>query len=257
GLKTFNANDNGAGGSWQIGTTFQPVGLGSLSSWDGFVINLINADGEPFGVFVDISLAAAGFTGNDTITVNATRVQDISDDPHDILQGDTVGIAAGSPTKGFAHWVVNSAAAGGGGNFNNIALGADGNSSAKTLVITDDGSNTIVYASDASGSSSGDWKNLTTIDASATTGTLIITGGETDDDTNSDGLLAANHTALTTVLGGTGADIFDLSAFSGPTSQLHITGGGNAGTTVELSNTEVTHAVGFGAWSGVPNLFIV
>src|SRR5262249_11854336 len=71
GLKTFNANDNGAGGSWQIGTTFQPVGLGSLSSWDGFVINLINADGEPFGVFVDISLAAAGFTGNDTITVNA------------------------------------------------------------------------------------------------------------------------------------------------------------------------------------------
>ena len=59
--------------------------------------------------------------------------------------------------------IVNSSAAESIGGLNIIALGGEGSVSATSLTLTDDGSNTMLYASFLSDSLGGhDWQNLTT-----------------------------------------------------------------------------------------------
>jgi hypothetical protein len=203
---------------------------------------------------VTVFFAAGSFVGGDAINVNANAVTN--------TMGGTVTsqpaalfINAGSGgTAGFATWNVSSTNA---NSVNDIALGTLGSTAARTLNVTDDGSSTIIW-NDAGGAQ---WAGLTTINALGTTGTLTITGGES----GPNGLLSDDVTALTTVLGGAGADTFDLSAYMGTLAEvkgLSINGGANAGTIVELSNTEINaiSAVASGAfaeWVGVPTLWDV
>ena len=74
--------------------------------------------------------------------------------------------APGNPETGaigFSNWDVNSSAAQSIGGLNIIALGGEGSVSATSLTLTDDGSNTMLFASFDSDSLGGhDWQNLTT-----------------------------------------------------------------------------------------------
>ena len=248
---------------------------------------------NPHGV--DLIFATNAFTGTDTINVTANIVGN-----NGMGLDDTYGIAAGAPGHGsvsaigFQTWNVYSEGVGVSSE-NNIALGADGAQTATTLKVTDDGSTTIIYATNISGSNgAADWANLTTIDASGTTGQLTITGGETHSNPMGAGLLADNTTMLSTVIGGSGPDVFDLSSSTWAATagskytgeiidQVSINGGGNTtgtnslydsndvvpgqglGTVVELSGAEVNTITAaypgltgaFAEWTGVPTLYIV
>jgi hypothetical protein len=165
-------------------------------------------------------------------------------------------IEAGSGgTAGFANWNIDSTGA---NALNDIALSALGSQAATTLTVTDDGSATKIWAV-GNGS---DFANLTTINALGTTGQLTITGHE-----STDGLLF-DATGITQVLGGSGADLFDLTALAGGgnVSGIQISGGGNTtgtnglgdiGTGVELSSSEITSITTAFNWSGVNILYDV
>jgi len=252
GLTSLTYNDNGGGSSLSIGTALEPI-QGTAGEYNNFTLTVENAlGGHSFGHLnnVDLIFATSALSGTDTITVNANIVGNHGDSDLD----DAYAIAAGAPGHGsvaaigFQTWNVSSTGVGV-SSVNDLALGADGATTATTLTVTDDGSTTIIYASTASGSGgSADWANLTTIDASGTTGQLTITGAETKSDGYGGGLLTDNATALTSVTGGSGADLFDLSGFSGDANGLTIAGGGNTtgtnslggtGTGIELSNSEI------------------
>jgi hypothetical protein len=249
GLKTLNYNANGGSANLEIGTVGAPIMPAQGSTFNGFAINVSNALGTGH---VDIAMLAAGFGASDAINVTALAVGTgnagtnghLPDPPP---ENQTYDIAAGSPTAGFATWNVKSI-----GN-NNIALGADGNHSATSVVLTDTGGTTALWAASASGSSAANFGSVTTVDVSATTGTVFITGHEN----GSDGFLAANN-AITTVKGGSGADTFDLSSLVTNGNGISINGGTNAGTVVELSNGTVNAVSGagggFALWTGVPTL---
>ena len=174
--------------------------------------------------------------GGDAINVTANAVGNTLGGTSTSF-GNSTDIEAGSAgaTGGFATWNVTS---NGANAVNDIALSTNGsNTPPTTLNVSDDGSSTIIWA----GASASEWAQLTTVDASGTTGTLTITGHEN----GSHGLLSQDTSALTEVVGGSGADTFDLSAFGGATggsvAGLSIFGGAN--TTIELSNTEINLSV--------------
>jgi hypothetical protein len=248
GLKTLNYNANGGSANLEIGTVGAPIAPAPGSSFDGFAVNVMNALGTGH---VDIAMAATGFKNGDAITVTAQGVGtgptngDIGD------ENQAYDIAAGSPTAGFTTWHVKSL-----GPVNNIGLGADGSHAATTVFLTDAGSGTFttLWAATASGSGTGDWQNVTTLDASGTTGFVFITGAEN----GPEGFLHDNN-AITNLIGGSGRDLFDLSSRSGNGNGISINGGGNLGTAVEL-NSDFINAVsagsgGFALWTGVPNLW--
>ena len=208
-------------GSLDIGSFIgnQPVGMNSVLG-NLQTINVTN-DAYLFGYqYLSISLAAANFAGGaQTLTVNASAVSSggllVNNANHappafGVIAGPTTG------TVGYATWDINSTGGGAAANANgtpvlnnNLALGAESATNATTLTITDDGAGTgtFIQTSFTNGSGAGNWANLTTIDATGTSGQLTISGGEF----GPSGLLYSNTTALTSVKGGSGPDVFDLS----------------------------------------------
>jgi hypothetical protein len=196
GLTNLNFNGTGGTSSLNIGSIVPAVG----STFNGFTLNVAGVGGAA-GNHVDLAMAASGFSGTDTITVTALDVG---------TNGTPYGIAAGSPTKGFQTWVVNSDTSIGGTN--NIALGGDGSTTAKFLTVTDNnavvaGTNTTLWATTASGSSAADFASVTNIDLTGTTGFVRLTGAEND----GAGFLSANN-AIHQILGGTGNSLYDLTS---------------------------------------------
>jgi len=223
GLNMLSYNDNGGGASLTVGTALMPIDVaGDLAN--GFTINLSNALGG-YGHIIDVAFAAGVLTPTQTITVNAFSVGNASD--NDL--GDAYGIAAGyagngtpGSAVGFQTWVLNSTGSGL-GTVNDIALGGEGSTTARTLNITDDGptATTIVYASNASGSNGAtDWSKLTTINLTGTSGWVTLTGAETSPGFNGAGLLALNG-AIMSILGGTGNSLYDLSSASYTDAAAH------------------------------------
>ena len=222
-----NLNFNGAGGtsSLNIGPIVPAVG----STFNGFTLSVASVLGAA-GNHVDLAMAASGFSGTDTITVNALDVG---------TNGTPYGIAAGSPTNGFQTWVVNSDTSIGGTN--NIALGGDGSTTAKFLTVTDNnaavaGTNSTLWATTASGSSAADFANVTNIDLTGTSGFVRLTGAENDG-----GFLSANN-AIHQILGGTGNSLYDLTSLSAGTvnaAGFQIIGGSST-----AGNSEVEFTVG-------------
>ena len=154
-----------------------------------------------------LSAVSRHFHGDDTIFVTATSVGGFPEEngsfkvPEPILVADHNGddydpnwvgylgnafaIASGASAGpngpvGFTHWDVTSNGAGAIGSLNILALGGEGSTSATTLVMHDDGSNTMVYATSISDSRSTDWENLNNINLSDTSGFVTLTGAETD-----------------------------------------------------------------------------
>jgi hypothetical protein len=258
GLSTLRFNVNGFESSLNIGTALQPILPATGGTFDGFKLVIANAAASSeSGVETDLAMAASGFSAaGQTINVTVAAVANTGLD-----FDSTYGIGAGSPTAGFTTWNITSDLASGDGT-NNLRIGADGNSSATTLNLTDDGSGTILWAagSGVSGSSAANWANLATINA-GTTGSVTITGGES----GSEGLLSENTTALTSLTGGTGANLFDLSASAWSVAEaagVSINAGTNAGNVVELNIdliNELSTVAGaaFATWTGVPTLDVV
>jgi hypothetical protein len=242
GVTTLNYSGNGFNDTtFQVGVTGH--GIDATTPATGFTLGVSNTGPDSNAiVFFD----PKSFAGGDIINVNANDVGNTTGGTSTSIFTSTFIEAGSGGASGFATWNVNSTGA---NALNNIGLGALGSKAATTLNVTDDGSATIIYnAGDAS-----DWANLAIIDAIGTSGALTITGGEF----GGFGLLSDDTSALTEVVGGSGADLFDLSAYAGTVAQvagLSILGGAN--TTIELSNTEIntisTVASGaFAAWSSV------
>ena len=131
----------------------------------------------------------------------------------------TAGASAGGPTGagdpatgaiGFTNWDVNSTGAESIGSLNIIALGGEGSTSATSLTLTDDGSNTMLFASFQSDSlGDQDWQNLSTIDLSGTSGFVTLTGAEA----GCFGLLG-DLKGPVDIIGGTGNSFYDLTALT-------------------------------------------
>jgi hypothetical protein len=239
----------------------------------GYQYLAISFKGSDFGTSDAILINAAG-VGNGTPGQNSMGWTDFG-----VIAGPTTG------TTGYADWTVYSS----GGVSNNIALGAESATNAASLKIFDDdatGTATYLSATFTDGSGPGNWANLTTLDASGTSGQLTVTGGEL-----SYGLLASNTTALVTVYGGSGADVFDLTASTwasvsgvtingnNNTNTPNTTGanfflnsddalgydaasGAGTGTVVELNCTEIgtislVASNAFAEWTNVPTLYDV
>ena len=185
-------------------------------------------------------MSKTGFTAaGQAITVTADAVGNTGTD-----FSDAYGIGAGSPTVGFTTWNIASDVAGGPSLFNDLRIGADGNSSATKIVLTDDGSNTILWSagSDVSGSTNADWANIKDVNLSGTTGWVTLTGAES----GSEGLLNSDTTALVTIEGGKGNSLYDLSSLTPATvnaAAFSIAGGSGAGDSiVEFNNAAITGA---------------
>jgi hypothetical protein len=226
GLTNLNFNGTGGTSSLNIG----PIVPAAGSTFDGFTLNVASVLGAA-GNHVDLAMAASGFSGTDTITVNALDVG---------TNGIPYGIAAGSPTKGFQTWVVNSDTSIGGTN--NIALGGDGSTTAKFLTVTDNnaavaGTNTTLWATTASGSSAADFANVTNIDLTGTSGFVRLTGAEND----GAGFLSANN-AIHQILGGSGNSLYDLTSLSAVT--VNVAGFQIIGGSSTAGNSEVAFNVG-------------
>src|SRR5262249_8739053 len=222
GLTTLNFNGTGGTSSLDIGTIVPAAG----STFNGFTLT-VAAVGGAAGNHVDLPMAASGFIGTDPITVTALDVG---------TNGAPYGIAAGSPTKGFQTWVVNSDTSIGGTN--NIALGGDGSTTAKFLTVTDNnavvaGTNTTLWATAASGSSAANFASVTNIDLTGTSGFVRLTGAEND----GVGLLSANN-AIHQILGGTGNSLYDLTSLSAGTvnaAGFQIIGGSSTAGNSEVA----------------------
>jgi hypothetical protein len=253
GLTTLSYNGNGFLGSGLLVGAPGTTGIDLTTSANNFHLNVSSVPGG----FVDVFFDPKAFTGGEAINVTANAVGNTLGGTS-LSFGNRTDIEAGSAgaTGGFVTWNVNSTGA---NAVNDIALSTNGSKTATTLNVSDDGSATIIWA----GAGAAEWAQLTTIDAEGTTGQLTITGGES----GNNGLLS-DATGITSVTGGTGADIFDLTALSGPVAGVSISGGGNTtgtnslgdiGTGIELSSSEINNIVGtsFASWSGVNILYDV
>jgi hypothetical protein len=288
GLTTLNYNAHSGVESLFIGNNLQPVfeTPGAFATTP-FTINVIDAVGTGDNG-VDVDFAASVFTGPATINVNATAAgvfpevngsfvfpraifeeNDDCDPNWEGLLDNAFAIAAGASSGpngavGFTTWNVASLGAIFVGDFqlpftlgnfviptgvNILALGGEGSTSATTLNLTDDGSSTILFATNISDSLVTDWENLTTIDLHGTSGFVVLTGAETDafideenpdrvsedqndggnsDDPDGFGLLTADTTALKTIVGGTGNSFYDLSSLTAATAQAASIDGGHS-----------------------------
>ena len=236
GVSAINYNGNGFASSLLVGTAGFPILPTTGGTFNNFALSVANAPGFA-GNGVDLAMSKTGFTGTETIDVTANTVG---------TNGIAYDIAAGSATIGFQTW--NVASQGGSGITNNIALGGDGSSTATNIAVTDpgDGTNTTLWAAGISGSSAANWKNVTDINLSGTSGFVTITGAEN----GAAGLLSVN-TALKTIEGGTGNSLYDLSGL--PLADVSAAGfaiqGGTStagNSAVEFNNaviTGVTHLI--------------
>jgi hypothetical protein len=257
GMTSLTYNDFGFGNGLEVGSKLD--GISTVFPTTGFdlIVNSASGTGGGPNHFVDLVFTAASFpTAGSTINVTANGVGDLTDtkygsDQYSFDHAYSISAGSTSATSGFTTWNVDSMGALVGA-VNDLALGADGSHTATTLNITDDGSSTIIWASKASGSTNADWADLVTINASGTTGQLTITGGEN----GSTGLLGDGGSTndLTTVTGGSGADIFDLSNYSWSATQLatlSITGATGTTYTADANAfTDPDWASGYAAASG-------
>ena len=323
GLRVLNVTFDEGTGCLIVGDNSSPIQ--EPNGADGFTINVSDATGD--GVFynssgsggsesgsgsinfnspcVDVDIAAAAFTGHDTINVTAnivggfpqyngsyiipTPILDRGGDRDDYdpnwlgYLADAFSISAGASAGnlvaalgplggavGFANWVVASTGAMSVGTLNIIALGGEGSMSAQTITLTDDGSNTMLFATAVSDALSTDWTNVKTVTLTGTKGFVTLTGLETnvqevsggflDNSSNpltaanfasafqrydGGGLLASDTAALTSIAGGAGNSFYDLSSLTPAAAHAGTWDGGHStagNSEIAFNNLAITTA---------------
>ena len=163
---------------------------------------------------------------NDAVTINANNVGMINDSA-------VVGIGDFA-ANGVENWTVNSAGAAGHTNYLDITTHSNGLvSTASTLTVTGAG------AIELGSTNTAYFQSLKTIDATAASGGVTITGHTVNNDDS--GLLDGN-TALTSAKFGAGPDLLDVSSFTAGEFGA-LTADGGAGTnTIVLSDAILTGA---------------
>ena len=303
GLTNLVFSDDETNGSLIIGDNSSPVY--EPNGANGFSITVNSAVGTGHNG-VDVDIAANAFTGKDTINVTANVVGGFATQngsyvvPAEIVvapnDGDNYnpnwvgylnnafGISAGasagsvgalnnitpppSGAVGFQNWVISSVGAKAVATLNILALGNEGSWNAQTLTLSDDGSNTMLFATQQSDSLSTDWSNLQTINLTATSGFVTITGAEVDAAEGSGsfaalgqssafgggGLLTSDTSALTSITGGTGNSFYDLSSLTLKAAAAGAWDGGHstAGNSEVAFNNSVVASVSGANPLGVP-----
>ena len=150
---------------------------------------------------------------------------------------------------------------------NIIGLSGEGSSTANFINLSDDGSNTMLFANAISDGLSTDWQNVKTVNLSKTTGFVTITvlrptsrksgsvaQGSFVTPTASTfasafqsygggGLLAADTTALTSIVGGAGNSFYDLTSLTAAAAHAGSWDGGHStagNSEIAFNNTVLT-----------------
>lgn len=279
-LKTLTYDSTGHPSSLVIGDDAKPI----IGKANDLQIALRDALGNGTNGLAMV-FATDAFTTSDTIDVTALNVGGLPNGvaaPPAIVDGDpnwagfgklAYAVVAGPShgADGFTTWRLSSNGASGStvdfANFSTssgldiVALGAAGATNAAHILVQDDGSSTMLWASLFDGSSAHDWSKVTTIDLSGTTGFVIVTGAEA----GAAGLLADTTANLRDLVikGGAGNGFYDLSglgdANSAPAaSGAVIQGGSGKGNnevaiaaavavgqdTIQFANIQVLDVVG-------------
>jgi hypothetical protein len=251
-------NDDDTIGSDNVGSNANPLQVSGGAN--GFSIAVSNAMGNGANG-VDVAIAPSAFTGTDTINVTADAVGRFAVSGSYIFPVPTLvapnggdsytpnwlgfqslayGISAGPSSAsggsvGFQTWDVSSTGAISTGSLNVIALGGEDTSTATTLNVSDDGSNTMLFATFDSGSQLTDWEYLSVINLSATSGFVTLTGAEvsnmeglTGGSFAGGGLLADNLHGLMEILAGTGNSFYDLTSLTAAAAHAGTFDGGHS-----------------------------
>jgi hypothetical protein len=225
GVQTINYQ-NSLTGSMNIGAATTGAGVQSLLT----NVNFTNNVASTMNVFVTKGI----FTGADTLTVNVTNAGPVS-----------VNVGPDTGAAGYLNWVVNI---GDSNTVDSVSLGATSATNAHTVTLADTlGSNGGVILYSVAGHSA-DWAHVATVSGAGLAGSFTVTGLETGIGT---GFLSEDATALTSITGGAGPTLFDLTAYTATAAQLTINGGTNTvGNQVDLNSGVVDTAVGFAGFSG-------
>ena len=172
----------------------------------------LNAN-QTFTAFIaDAALAGAA----DAVTVNYTGPQ-----------ANTLALVndgTGTGANGYESLTINAAGT------STIDVNLGGATTLKSLVLGGAGAITL-----ADTFSTADFSKVTSIDATANTGGVTITGAETG------GLISAN-TVLTKILGGAGNDFFDLTGYTQAQIQAMTINGGAGANRVAIQSGIATSA---------------
>jgi len=255
GLTTVNVNNSSVGTFFVIGgdllnpsgPNFNPLGYGTNGAQG--LVTTIGASNDAGGnrdnsSGVNVIQQASLFTPTSSVQVNLANAGSGAPSTDTYSQDYVLGIdqtftIADGPNTGKAGIVTWNIASGGVANY--IYLETDGATSTTTINITGAGALTLF-----GDSYYGEFKNLTTINASTMTGNLTITG-----DLNGGNGLLSDSPLLTSVTLGSGTNFIDLSGYT--LAQLDamtiINGGTSTGNEVVLDNSVLT-----GAHAPIPGL---
>jgi hypothetical protein len=228
-------NDVGSTGEIDIGG----AGIGALAM-GATTVGLSNLGA---GVKLAISETASTLAGAaDSLAINATDVGVAG-----VAGAAQLTIGSGT-ANGVENWSVNSSNTNGLGNF--LALGTLSGTSAASLNVTGSGAIELSSADAVS-----NFEHVTTINASAATGNVTITG-HFSAGSGADGLLDGN-TVLTSAIFGSGNDSIDLSSFASVAQFTALTANGGAGVnTMIVDNAELSGA-SVGAFAHVTNFQVI
>ena len=209
-------NNNSIGGIaiGALGAGIDAGGIAATTTTAATLLSSVIANNTPTGATTVFVNSAALSGSSDGLRINSTGAFGTSLAPNTIsVKPDTA--AAGAAANGYETLDINA----GGTTFMRLADSTSGIASTTKITVTGTGA-TSLYGE----ATEAHFTGLTTIDGSAQTGGLTITGANT-----AGGLLAGN-TVLTSFKGGTGADSLDISSMTAAQVGAFTTlngGGGN------------------------------
>jgi hypothetical protein len=223
GLQTINVQ-NGVAGTLQIGAT--SAGIKSLLTGTA-AAPAINVENNASGTSVLVFESAALFTGTPTLFVATNNAA--------TLGGGIIFNVGSDGSGGYTHWVVQDQDS----TTDTIKLGQHDQNAATSLTVT--GTNGGVSGASvtlAATGNAGEWAGLTTLDGSLVSGKLTVTGNEA----GAVGLLD-NNNAITSITGGTGGSLFDLTSLGTATADAVKVNGGSGLGEVAFTNAVMTQGL--------------
>ena len=221
-ITIINSSAGVAVGGNGFGAPGAGTGLANLVQ----TVNVANITGG----FTKVVVGAGQFTGTDPIALNIANLP----------AGYSINIGPDSGTTGYQTWNIMANDNGAGATVDTISLGAFTATNAKTINLSDGTGFTgglTLNANTHSGSGSGNWAKVVTINGASLAGVLTVTGAEN----GNTGFLAANTTALKSITGGTGGAFFDLSSLTAAAAHALTTVNGGSGLgEVVFNNTVLT-----------------
>jgi hypothetical protein len=223
GLQTINVQ-NGVAGTLQIGAT--SAGIKSLLTGTA-AAPAINVENNASGTAVLVFESAALFTGTPTLFIATNNAA--------TLGGGAIFNVGSDGSGGYTHWVVQDQDS----TTDTIKLGQQDQNAATSLTVTgtNGGASGASVTLVATGNA-GEWAGLRTLDGSMVSGKFTVTGNEA----GALGLLD-NNNAITSITGGTGGSLFDLTSLGTATADAVKVDGGSGLGEVAFTNAVMTQGL--------------